>query len=144
MKRQFTLLTSSLLLIAVSLCIDRSARAQSETTPAEGPRSTKSSPPNAADYPGPQAYPDEIHQLVAEHLSRARKLAGTDLFQDMAHRCIISPLFPLRVNGIQYLGKITPTKLFDNLYSVGQNEVSSQALVTSAGINSFRYVEQRR
>ncbi|MFO1247654.1 MAG: MBL fold metallo-hydrolase [Alphaproteobacteria bacterium] len=32
---------------------------------------------------------------------------------------------------------ITPTKLFDNLYSVGQNEVSAQALVTSGGIILF-------
>jgi metallo-beta-lactamase class B len=91
----------------------------------------------AADYPAPQAYPNELHDHVAEHLSQARKLAGTDLFQDMAHRCIISPRFPLRVNGIQYPGKIIPTKLFDNLYSIGQNAVSSHALVTSAGIIVF-------
>ena len=65
------------------------------------------------------------------------KAAGNDLFQDMAHRCIISPVFPKRVAGIQYNGKITPTKLFDNLYTVGQNEVSAQALVTSAGIILF-------
>jgi metallo-beta-lactamase class B len=92
---------------------------------------------SAADYPAPQTYPNELHDRVAEHLSQARKLAGTDLFQDMAHRCIISPRFPLRVSGIQYNGKIIPTKLFDNLYSIGQNEVSAQALVTSAGIIVF-------
>jgi len=91
----------------------------------------------AAHYPAPQTYPNENHEIIAQHLSQARKLAGSDLFQDMAHRCIISPRFPLRVEGIQYPGKIIPTKLFDNLYSIGQNQVSSQALVTSAGIIVF-------
>ena len=74
---------------------------------------------------------------MVQHFAKVVKLAGTDLFQDMAHRCIISPVFKTRVNGIQYNGKITPTKIFDNLYSVGQNEVSSQALVTSGGIVLF-------
>ena len=92
---------------------------------------------SAADYPAPIEYPHELRQAVAQHLSAARKIAGNDLFQDMAHRCIISPRFPLRVNGIQYKGKITPTKLFDNFYSIGENEVSAQALVTSAGIIVF-------
>jgi metallo-beta-lactamase class B len=55
----------------------------------------------------------------------------------MAWRCIISPRFPVRVLGSQYAGKITPTKLFDNLYSVGQDAVSAHALVTSAGIILF-------
>jgi metallo-beta-lactamase class B len=91
----------------------------------------------AADFPAPQAYPKEIRELVAEHLSKARALAGPDLFQDMAYRCIISPVFPIRVLATEYSGKITPTKLFDNLYSIGQNQVSSQALITSAGIIVF-------
>lgn len=93
--------------------------------------------PTAENYPGPAKFPNENHDLVAQHLSKAIKLAGSDLFQDMAHRCIISPVFPVRVRGIQYNGKITPTRLFDNLYAVGQNEVSAQALVTSAGIILF-------
>jgi metallo-beta-lactamase class B len=92
---------------------------------------------SAADFPAPAKYPHERPDLIAQHLSAARKLAGNDLFQDMAHRCIISPRLPLRVNGMQYPGKIIPTKLFDNLYSVGQNAVSAHALVTSAGIIIF-------
>ena len=91
----------------------------------------------AADYPAPRAYPAEDKAAVALHLSRARKLAGNDLFPDMAHRCIISPVFPVRVQGIQYNGRITPTRVFDTLYSIGQNEVSSYALKTSAGIIVF-------
>jgi metallo-beta-lactamase class B len=94
-------------------------------------------PKTAATFPAPAKYPNEQPDLIAQHVSAARKLAGTDLFQDMAWRCIISPRFPNRVFGSQYAGKITPTKLFDNLYSVGQNAVSSHALVTSAGIILF-------
>jgi metallo-beta-lactamase class B len=90
-----------------------------------------------ASYPAPTQFPNENHDLVARHLALALKAAGSDLFQDMAHRCIISPVFPKRVSGIQFNGKITPTRLFDNLYSVGQNEVSAQALVTSGGIILF-------
>ena len=92
---------------------------------------------SAANYPAPAKYPSENRAAVAEHLAKAAKLAGRDLFQDMTHRCIISPVFPKRVAGIQYNGKITPTRLFDNLYTVGQNEVSAQALVTSGGIILF-------
>lgn len=95
-------------------------------------------PRGSADtYPAPAKYPSGNHALVAEHLAKAVKAAGSDLFQDMAHRCIISPVFPKRVAGIQYNGKITPTRLFDNLYTVGQNEASAQALVTSGGIILF-------
>jgi metallo-beta-lactamase class B len=112
-------------MIAIAAC---AALAQEE---GGGPRKP------AAEYPAPAAFANENHDQVALHLSRARKIAGNDLFQDMAHRCIISPVFPVRVRGIQFNGKITPTRLFDNLYSVGQNEVSSQVLVTSAGIILF-------
>src|SRR4051812_45064493 len=85
----------------------------------------------AVDYPAPQTFPKANEAAVAEHLSAARKLAGTDLFADMAHRCIISPVYPVRVRGIQFNGKITPTRVFDQLYSVGQNAVSAYVLKTS-------------
>lgn len=92
---------------------------------------------SAADYPAPAAFPNENAAAVAEHLSKARKLAGNDLFPDFAHRCILSPVYGVRVRGIQFDGKIIPTRVFDNLYSVGQNAVSAYALVTSAGIILF-------
>jgi metallo-beta-lactamase class B len=91
----------------------------------------------AVDYPAPQTFPKANEAAVAEHLSAARKLAGTDLFADMAHRCIISPVYPVRVRGIQFNGKITPTRVFDQLYSVGQNAVSAYVLKTSAGLILF-------
>ena len=92
---------------------------------------------SAADYPAPQSYPAANKQAVAQHLSAARKIAGTDLYPDMAHRCIISPVYPVRVRGIQFDGKIVPTKVFDQLYSVGQNAVSAYVLKTSAGLVLF-------
>jgi metallo-beta-lactamase class B len=82
-------------------------------------------------------FPNEDHAAVAESLARARAIAGPDLFPDFAHRCIISPRYRTRVAGIQHDGWVQPTRLFDNLYSVGQNAVSAHALVTSAGIVLF-------
>jgi metallo-beta-lactamase class B len=106
-----------------------SAVAQEGSAPASG-----RSRPSVDSYPSPAQFSHENRDLVAKHLALAMKAAGGDLFQDMAHRCIISPVFPRRVSGIQFNGKVAPTRLFDNLYSVGQNEVSAQALVTSGGI----------
>jgi metallo-beta-lactamase class B len=103
----------------------------------EGAGSAGRAQPSVDSYPSPAQFPNENHELVARHLALAMKAAGSDLYQDMAHRCVISPVFPRRVSGIQFNGKIVPTRLFDNLYSVGQNEVSAQALVTSGGIILF-------
>lgn len=91
----------------------------------------------AATYPRPTAYPNEDRAAVAENLAQARAIAGPDLFADFAHRCIISPKYRTRVAGIQHDGWLAPTRLFDNLYSVGQNAVSAHALVTSGGIVLF-------
>ncbi len=127
----FPLLTSAAILLAVSVDV----YAQAQGIPQRPGPPPVDKPVSA--YPSPMLYPNERPDIIAEHLSKARKLAGGDLFQDMAHRCIISPRFPVRVNGAQYLGKITPTKVFDNLYSVGQSAVSAFALVTSDGIILF-------
>jgi metallo-beta-lactamase class B len=91
----------------------------------------------AADYPKPASFPNENRAAVVELLSQARKVAGSELFSDFAHRCIFSSVYRERVNGIQYNGYLEPTKIFDNLYSVGQVEVSAQALATDAGIVIF-------
>src|SRR5687767_6739719 len=86
---------------------------------AAAPAQAQERPPRPAvsDYRGPAAFPNANKAAVAEHLSRARKIAGDDLFLDFAHRCIISPRYPQRVGGIQYEGLIEPTKIFDQLYS---------------------------
>jgi metallo-beta-lactamase class B len=91
----------------------------------------------AANYPAPTAFPNENKAQVALHLSRARRIAGADLFPDMVHRCIFSPVHPVRTRNLQFDGKIVPTRIFDNLYSIGQNAVSSQALKTSDGLIIF-------
>jgi len=102
----------------------------SSASPAQPSRS-------APNYPVPTPFPNANEAAVAQHLSAARKIAGADLFPDMAHRCIMSPVYPVRVRGIQFDGKITPTKVFDQLYSVGQNAVSAYVLKTSAGLILF-------
>ena len=70
-----------------------------------------------------------------EHLMKAYKAAGVDMKPDFYHRCYIEPLYP---NSIAKLinGKavIPPTQVFDNLYFVGQNAVSSWVIKTSAGL----------
>jgi len=91
----------------------------------------------AAAYPRPTEFPNEDRAAVAASLARARAIAGPDLFPDFVHRCIMSPRYRTRVAGIQYDGWVAPTRLFDRLYSVGQNAVSAHALVTSGGIVLF-------
>lgn len=93
--------------------------------------------PGVANYPKPASFPKESHDKVATALRNARKAAGDDLFSDFAHRCIVSPKYKTRVFGMQYNGPIEATKIFDEFYWVGQNAVSSQALVTSEGIVLF-------
>ncbi|HWY62395.1 MAG TPA: MBL fold metallo-hydrolase [Rhizomicrobium sp.] len=131
---RFSILAGASMLTATSVI----ALAQDKGAPAATPADRTAPAENmAADYPAPKLYPQELRERVAEHLSRARKLAGADLFQDMAYRCIVSPVFPDRVARMEYNAKITPTKLFDNFYSIGQNAVSAHALTTSAGIIIF-------
>jgi len=114
--------------IALALLVSGSAAAQ------EAGRANKTA---ADSYPGPQSFPNANEAAVAKHLSAARRIAGADLFPDMAHRCFISPIYPERVRGIQFDGKITPTKVFDQLYSVGQNAVSAYVLKTNKGLILF-------
>lgn len=88
----------------------------------------------SSDYPGQTAYPKENGQAVSRHLSAARKIAGEDLASDMRWRCFISPLDRQQVMGVQHDGLVPATRIYDNLYSVGQNAVSAYALDTSDGI----------
>jgi metallo-beta-lactamase class B len=93
--------------------------------------------PAVVNYSRPVAWPNENKAAVASYLSQARKDAGPGLFDAMAFRCLYSPGFPRMVSGMQYNGFIEPTRVFDNLYDVGQNSVSSWALVTGGGIILF-------
>lgn len=92
-------------------------------------------PPAAvADYPSQASFPDEDRDAVARHLSRARALAATDLWSEFRWRCLVSPLDRQQVTGVQHDGLVPPTRLFDALYSIGQNAVSAYALDTADGI----------
>lgn len=93
--------------------------------------------PSPKDYPAQTSFPDENKAAVARHLSAARKLAEPDLMPEFNWRCIYSPLDRAGVFAIQHDGLVTPTKVFDQLYSVGQNAVSAWALDTADGIILF-------
>jgi metallo-beta-lactamase class B len=118
--------------IALALSANLVATAQSPQAAPPAPAAPRHL--GAAEFVRPTTFPNENKAAVAAALQRARKLAGDDLFSDMVHRCIISPVYNTRVRGIQHDGWVQPTKLFDNLYSVGQNAVSAFALTTSEGI----------
>jgi metallo-beta-lactamase class B len=118
---------------ATALALIPLANVAAQDAPTTAPRVR----PPASSYVKPTTWPDENKAAVIEHMSLARKAAGGDLFGDFAHRCIISPNYRTRISGIQHNGYLPPTKIFDNLYSVGQNAVSAHAVVTSAGIVLF-------
>lgn len=87
-----------------------------------------------ADYPSQTAFPKEDRTAVGRHLAAARRIAGADLEADFNWRCLTSPLDRELVFGVQHDGKVPATRVFDNLYSVGQNAVSAFAIDTSDGI----------
>jgi metallo-beta-lactamase class B len=89
---------------------------------------------NPATYPAQTVYPHENHQAVARHLAQARRIAGSDLEADFNWRCLLSPLDKKLVAGVQHDGLVPATRVFDNLYSIGQNAVSAWAIDTRAGI----------
>jgi metallo-beta-lactamase class B len=69
------------------------------------------------------------------HLKKAQDIAGLDLYPHFAHRCLVDQTYRRTISrSIQANGAIEPLKVFDNLYFVGQNAVSSWAITTSAGI----------
>ncbi|WP_343610819.1 MBL fold metallo-hydrolase [Novosphingobium sp.] len=85
-------------------------------------------------YPSQASFPHENREAVARHLAEGRKIAGSDLEADFNWRCLISPLDKKIVAGVQHDGLVPATKVFDNLYSIGQNAVSAWAIDTSDGI----------
>ncbi len=92
------------------------------------------SPRPPSGYPAQASFPKEDGGAVARHLAEARRIAGADLEAAFNWRCLISPLDREQVMGVQHDGLVPATKLFDNLYSVGQNSVSAHAIDTSDGI----------
>ena len=86
------------------------------------------------DYPQQTQFPKENKAAVSKWLSAARRTAGFDLQPEFNWRCLTSPLDRPMVSAIQHNGLVPATRVFDQLYSVGQNAVSAWALDTSGGI----------
>jgi metallo-beta-lactamase class B len=101
---------------------------------ASGTGLAQSPPPHPAAYPAQATFPHEDREAVARHLAAASALAGADLQADFNWRCLISPLDKTLVFGVQHDGLVPATRVFDNLYAIGQNAVSAWAIDTPQGI----------
>jgi metallo-beta-lactamase class B len=92
------------------------------------------SPARAQPIPGVES----DTQGMYDHMRRAREIAGWDLYAHYVHRCIMDQTYRKTISrGLQGSNKIEATKVFDNLYFVGENDVSAWAVTTSAGIVMF-------
>lgn len=96
--------------------------------------SAQKAPPSPATFAAQTQFPKENRAAASRWLSAARQLAGPDLVPEFNWRCLTSPLDRPMVMAIQHDGLVPATKVFDQLYSVGQNAVSAWALDTSDGI----------
>ena len=104
-----------------------SVAANAQNAPQTAPRAPK-------DYPQQTQFPKENKAAVSRWLSAARHTAGADLQPEFNWRCLTSPLDRPAVFAIQHDGLVPATRVFDQLYSIGQNAVSAWALDTSDGI----------
>lgn len=85
----------------------------------------------AAEPPQPDA------SAVRTHLAKARALAWPDLYTTYIQRCITAQAYTQYLNDLQRTGPLPPTRVFDQLYFVGENAVSAWAIDTTAGIILF-------
>lgn len=84
----------------------------------------------------PGVVPDRDAMYV--HMKKAREIAGTDLYAHYVHRCIVDQTYRRTLSrGVQARGTIEATRVFDNLYFVGENAVTSWALDTGDGLILF-------
>lgn len=89
---------------------------------------------NAQERPGVE--PDREAMYV--HMKKAREIAGTDLYAHYVHRCIVDQTYRRTLSrGVQAKGSIPATRVFDNLYFVGENAVSAWLLDTGDGYVLF-------
>lgn len=87
--------------------------------------------------PPATTFPNEIKASVDKHLNIARVTAGDDLYPYFAQRCILDQAYPILDDLMQEPGLVIPTKVFDDLYFVGQVGVSAWAVKTGAGLVIF-------
>lgn len=77
-------------------------------------------------------------EAMYQHMKKARAIAGDDLYAHYVHRCIIDQTYRRTLSrGIQAHGAIPATRVFDNLYFVGENAVSAWVLDTGNGLILF-------
>jgi metallo-beta-lactamase class B len=73
-----------------------------------------------------------------EHIMKAKKIAGDDLMYDFYHRCFVDPNYTSTIARLRKeTAPMEPVQVFDNLYFLGQNAVSSWLLKTSDGYILF-------
>jgi metallo-beta-lactamase class B len=87
-----------------------------------------------ASYPAQATFPGEDAAAVGRHLAAARRIAGSDLESAFNWRCLVSPLDRDLVMGVQHDGLVPASRVFANLYSIGQNAVSAYAIDTPEGL----------
>jgi metallo-beta-lactamase class B len=87
-----------------------------------------------ASYPAQTQFPNANNAAVSRWLSAARQAAGNDLLPEFHWRCLASPLDRTMVAGVQHDGLVQATRVFDQLFSIGQNAVSAWVLQTSEGL----------
>jgi hypothetical protein len=84
--------------------------------------------------PPASTFPNAIHAKVAEHLNKAREIAGDDLYPAFMRRCVLSQIYSQYANSAEDPLQMAPQQIFDNLYFIGQGAVSAWAVKTSAGL----------
>lgn len=73
-----------------------------------------------------------------EHLKAARAIAGDDLYAHYVHRCIMDQTYRRTISrGLQAHNALPATRVFDELYFVGENAVSAWLLDTGDGYILF-------
>jgi len=87
--------------------------------------------------PPATTFPNADVEKVKHHLNLARVIAGDDLYPFFAQRCILDQAYPILDDLMQEPGLVLPTKVFDDLFFVGQVGVSAWAAKTSAGFVLF-------
>jgi metallo-beta-lactamase class B len=83
------------------------------------------------------AQPSPDGAAVRTHLAKARALAWPDLYTTYVQRCITAQAYPEYAQDLQRIGPLPPTRVFDQLYFIGENAVSAWAIDTTEGIILF-------
>jgi len=84
----------------------------------------------------PGTAPDR--EAMYRHLKIARGIAGDDLYAHYVHRCIIDQTYRRTISrGVQAHNALPATRVFDELYFVGENAVSAWVLDTGDGLILF-------